>query len=183
MIKFLVCGDVKKPQRKRGDAGIDLFVPNYSDDFKVQLLTENNIYDCFDNEEGERHDAWISNGSIVLQPGADIKIPTFVRALIPENECLRFSNKSGVALKQKLIVGAEIIDSSYEGIMNIHVFNVSNETRLIEFGQKLIQAVPIIIDTDEIECITQTEFFTEKEFYKNHDHSRGDGGFGSTGIK
>ena len=182
MIKLLVCGDVKPPKRNKGDAGIDLFVPNYSDEFKLQLFKENKIWDVFYNEEGERTDVRIIGNKIELSPGADIKIPTFVRALIPEDECLRMSNKSGVALKQKLIVGAEIIDSSYEGIMNIHLFNVSNETRTIEFGQKLVQAVPIKIDTDDLEIKNENDISVE-EFYKSHDHSRGDGGFGSTGIK
>ena len=36
-IKLLVCGDVKAPQRKFGDAGIDLFVPNYSEQFIKDL--------------------------------------------------------------------------------------------------------------------------------------------------
>lgn len=184
MIKLLICGDVKTPKRNKGDAGIDLFVPNFSDEFVKQICKENDFYNYTYNKEGTRKDVFsIEYGKIVLQPGEDIKIPTMVRALIPENECLRFSNKSGVALKQKLIVGAEIIDSSYEGIMNIHVFNVSNKLSTIEFGQKLVQAVPIIIDTDDIQCMFQTEFFTEKEFYENHNHSRGDGGFGSTGLK
>ena len=182
MIKFLVCGDVKYPQRNFGDAGIDLYVPNYSDEFRTKLLLDNDVYDCFENELGERHDINITADKICLQPGADIKISTMVRALIPVDECLRFSNKSGVALKQKLIVGAEIIDSSYEGIMNIHVFNVSNETRFIDFGQKIVQAVPIKIDNDLI-CVGSDKDISVEEFYKNHNHSRGEGGFGSTGIK
>lgn len=182
MVKFLVCGNVKPPKRNKGDAGVDLFVPEYSDEFKITLMKENNVWDPFDNEEGIRTDITIKTDKITLAPGADIKIPTFVRALIPENECLRFSNKSGVALKQKLVVGAEIIDSSYEGIMNIHVFNVSNESTSIMYGQKCVQAVPILIDTDEIN-IQNEEDVSVEEFYKDHDHSRGTGGFGSTGLK
>ena len=32
-IKLFVCGDVKTPQRAKGDAGIDFFVPNFSEQF------------------------------------------------------------------------------------------------------------------------------------------------------
>lgn len=181
-IKFLVCGDVKPPQRKRGDAGFDFFVPGYSDEFRMRLIQENNVWDVFDNELGERTDISISKASIVLDAGADIKIPTFVRALIPEDECLRMSNKSGVALKQKLLVGAEIIDSSYEGIMNMHVFNASNHKVSIEFGQKLVQAVPLKINDEDFIVEYENDVPVEK-FYENHDHSRGGGGFGSTGLK
>ena len=182
MIKFLVCGDVKAPQRKHGDAGFDLFVPNYSDEFRMRLIQENNVWDVFDNELGERTDISIGTKTISLEPGADVKIPTFVRALIPEDECLRMSNKSGVALKQKLLVGAEIIDSSYEGIMNMHVFNASNNKVTIEFGQKLVQAVPFKIDCGDHEVKYEKDASVE-DFYAEHDHSRGDGGFGSTGLK
>ena len=97
MIRFLVCGDVKPPKRNIGDAGFDLFVPNYSDEFRLRLIQENNVWDVFDNELGERSDIKIGKTTIELAPGADIKIPTMVRALIPEDECLRISNKSGVA--------------------------------------------------------------------------------------
>ena len=177
MIKFLVCGNVKAPKRKPGDAGFDFFVPEYSDEFKTRLYQENGIY-----PDGERSDAWVSKEIIYLMPGADIKIPTMVRALIPEDECLRMSNKSGVALKQKLVVGAEIIDSSYEGEMNMHVFNVSNHVVTIEFGQKLVQAVPLKIDPEAYEVEYEMSMSVET-FYMRHDHSRGEGGFGSTGLK
>ena len=56
MIKLLVCGDVKVPKRNLGDAGIDFFVPNYSDDFRLRLIRENDVFDVFDNENGERSD-------------------------------------------------------------------------------------------------------------------------------
>ena len=91
------------------------------------------------------------------------------------------SNKSGVAFNQKLIVGAEIIDSSYEGEMNLHVFNASNTSVEIDFGQKLVQGVPIVIDTDPIEVLDSETVSVEK-FYSGHDHSRGEGKFGSTGL-
>ena len=181
-IRFLVCGDVKAPQRKHGDAGFDLFVPNYSDEFRLRLIQENNVWDVFDNELGERNDLTISKTQIILDPGADIKIPSFIRSLISDDECLRMSNKSGVALKQKLLVGAEIIDSSYEGIINIHVFNVSNHKVSIEFGQKIVQLVPFKINNEDHEIEFEKDLSVE-DFYKDHDHSRGSGGFGSTGLK
>ena len=36
-IKLFVCGDVKAPQRAKGDAGIDFFVPNFSEQFLKDL--------------------------------------------------------------------------------------------------------------------------------------------------
>ena len=40
-IKLFVCGDVKAPQRAKGDAGIDFFVPNFSEQFLKDLTDKN----------------------------------------------------------------------------------------------------------------------------------------------
>ena len=41
-IRLFVCGDVKTPQRAKGDAGIDFYVPNFSEQF-LKDLTEKRI--------------------------------------------------------------------------------------------------------------------------------------------
>lgn len=181
-IKLLVCGDVKAPQRKFGDAGIDLFVPNYSEKFIKDLQECNpdmtiegfgNVNIHFD-KANQKH-------VIQLKSSCDVRIPSYVKALIPPDMCLRMTNKSGVATKQKLIVGAELIDSLYEGICNIHLFNVSNRITVIDFGQKISQMVPIKIDPEDIDVYYE-KVISSEDFYKDHDHSRGLGGFGSTGL-
>ena len=176
-IKFLVCGNVKAPQRKAGqDAGFDFFVPEYSPEFVEQLRA------C--NDTTIEIDRFECDGSfyIVLCPGEDVKIPSLVRAYIPSDQCLLLVNKSGVSLKQKLAVGACLVDSSYEGIIHLHMFNMGNHTTYIKFGQKLVQAVPYLINNQESEIFYETDI-SKEEFYKDHDHVRGDGGFGSTGLK
>lgn len=181
-IKILVCGDVKNPQRKYGDAGIDVFVPNYSEQFVNDLLDSNPDMTVEGNGGVNIHYSSVTNEYIIqLMPQYDIKIPTYLKTLIPSDMCLRMSNKSGVALKQKLIVGAEIIDASYENDCNIHVFNAGHTITEIHFGQKLAQMVPIKIEPSDIVVYNESELSAEK-FYKNHDHSRGLGGFGSTGL-
>lgn len=183
MIKFLVCGDVKAPQRNAGmDAGFDFFVPNYSEDFAEQLRQCNpnldkvgsGIYLTVNAENGKKY--------IRLDPNCDIKIPSMIRAYIPSTECLLLVNKSGVSLKQKLTVGACLIDNSYEGIIHIHMFNIGKTSTLIEFGQKIVQAVPYKIDNLVHKVVYETDV-SKEEFYKDHKHDRGDGGFGSTGLK
>ena len=197
-VKLFVCGKVKAPQRNSGkDAGIDLFIPDLTEQF-ITDLTEKNPGQPFrwglvgapQSEEDLKNNAGVY---LYLPPHEDILIPTYVKARFPENMCLRISNKSGVATKQKLIVGAEIVDSSYEGIMHVHVFNASNVIRFIEFGQKIAQAIPIFIDPQEIGVYYDKtiEDFKEfknwislEEFYENHATDRGASGFGEgTGIK
>lgn len=175
-IKFLVCGNVKAPQRKAGqDAGFDFFVPEDTPEFRKQLSDCNKYVRIeYDGDNGSCR--------ICLYPGEDVKIPSLVRAYIPSDQCLLLVNKSGVALKQKLSVGACLVDSSYEGIIHLHMFNIGTETTYITFGQKLVQAVPFLINNQESEVFYDTDI-SKEEFYKDHDHERGDGGFGSTGLK
>jgi dUTPase len=196
-VKFFVFGDTKSPTRKQGDAGIDVFVPNLSENF-VKSLTEKNPGQPFrwglvgapQNEQEIRENKGIF---LYLPAHEDILIPTYLKARFPENLYLRVANKSGVSVNQKLMVGAGVIDSSYEGEIIIHVFNNSNVTRFIEFGQKLAQLVPEMIDTQAIEIYydSTNSAFTEykntvsvDDFYENHDSHRGEAGFGEgTGLK
>lgn len=181
-IKLLVCGDVKAPQRKFGDAGIDLFVPNYSEEF-IKDLQERNPGMTIEGfgDVNIHYDNVNKKHVIQVKSSCDVRIPSYVKALIPPDMCLRMTNKSGVATKQKLIVGAELIDSLYEGDCNIHLFNAGNRIAIIDFGQKITQMVPIKIDPEDIEVFYEKEVSSE-DFYKDHDHSRGVGGFGSTGL-
>jgi dUTPase len=196
-IKFFVTGDVKPPQRNTGlDAGFDFFIPNLNEKF-IKDLTEKNPGQPFrwglvgapTNEEELRE----NKGIFLYVPAhEDILIPTYIKARFSKDWCLRVSNKSGVATSQKLTVGAEIIDSSYEGIIHVHLFNSSNATRFLEFGQKIAQVIPIRINTEEHEIYYDNtieaykefkNFISVEDFYEGHESARKDQGFGSTGIK
>jgi dUTPase len=196
-VKFFVCGDVKPPQRKAGDAGCDFFVPNLSEQF-VKDLTEKNPGQPFRwglvvapaNEEDVKENKGVY---LYLPAHEDLLIPTYVKARFPDNIVLQVNNKSGVAVNQKLGFGANVIDSSYEGMIHIHVFNHSNNNRFIEFGQKLVQMIPIQFDNQDIEIFYDNSieafkeyknFITVEEFYAGHSTHRGEKGFGEgTGIK
>ena len=196
-VKLFVCGKTKAPERRSGpDAGIDLFVPDLTEQF-IQDLTEKNpgqpyrwgLVGAPQTEEDLKDNKGVY---LYLPPHEDLLIPTYVKTRFPENMCLRISNKSGIATKQKFIVGAEIVDASYEGIIHVHIFNASNALRFIEFGQKIAQAIPIIIDPQNIEVFYDNKiedfkefknFIPVEEFYEGHDTTRKEGAFGSTGTK
>jgi dUTPase len=190
-IKFYVYGDTKAPKRNEGDAGIDVFIPNLSENFLKSFADKNpgSPFRWALMGSPKSEEELKENKGIFLQlpPHEDVVIPTFVKCRFPDNLCLRVSNKSGVALHQKLMVGAEIIDSSYEGELLIHVFNASNQVRFLEFGQKIAQLVPQIIDSQSIEIFYDAslpkfaEFkntVTVEDFYSGHNTNRGDKGFG-----
>lgn len=119
--------------------------------------------------------------TVLLAPGKDILINTHIRSKLAENIALVAFNKSGIATKKKLQVGACVVDRSYQGEIHIHVFNWGSENILIGPGDKLVQFVPIGIDEDEPTIYYEGQTSLE-EFYPTSTE-RGEGGFGSTGDK
>lgn len=194
-VKILVCGDTKTPVRAAGfDAGIDVFVPNLTEKF-MKDLTDKNPGHPFrwgvvgtppENEEEIKQNEGLY---LYLAPGEDLLIPTYLKARIPNNMYLKVANKSGVCTKQKLVVGADTVDSSYEGIMHVHIFNASNAMRFIQFGQSIAQLIPTLIDNQNIEVYfdESVDIFKDKadnektsfeKFYEGHESKRKDKGFG-----
>ena len=110
---------------------------------------------------------------ILLGPGEDALIPSGIKAQVPPGYALIAFNKSGVATKNKLTKGAEVVDEDYQGEIHIHVFNSGKHTTLINPGQKLIQFVLLPINYESVE---------EVETLQVIESERGEGAFGSTGI-
>lgn len=117
-----------------------------------------------------------------LEPGEDLLINTHIRVNMPENRALIAFNKSGVATKKHLQVGACVVDSSYMGEIHIHVFNWSKKAQTIMAGDKLVQFVPIKIEAEVANSYDGTRC-TVEQFYYGRTSQRGEGGFGSTGDK
>lgn len=65
------------------------------------------------------------------------------------------------------------------GEIHIGVYNASQETQIIEAGQKLVQFIHVPVYITEPEEIQQEEFYSESQMWGN----RGDKGFGSSQIK
>ena len=115
-------------------------------------------------------------GTIVLKPNEDILIDSGIKVIIPKGYALVFKEKSGVALKKKLTIGAAVVDSDYRGVVHFHLFNNGTEEQTLQAGDKIIQGliVPVMLwDTIEI----------SNEEYDTYETERSDGGFGSTGVK
>lgn len=166
MIEFLKIRDVKSPKRnEKENAGIDFFIPEYSKDLMEYILEKN-------------PDANITSEGIFLGPSEAILIPTGIKSKFSNNLALVAMNKSGICTKTQLIVGASVIDSSYQGEIHIHMINSGLNQIKIEYGTKLVQFIPLVINNEKHitkENITEDEFFTEKT-------DRGINGFGSTTI-
>lgn len=169
-IKFLKIRDVKSPERGTDEAaGIDFFVPEYNPKFKEDLKEKNPEL---------LYNTTKTSMQIYLNPGERVLIPSGIKTWMEPGTALIVANKSGVASKKGLIFGAQVVDSDYAGEVHINVINTSDREVTIQTGEKLIQFIhtPVLLSpVEEVDA---------KEFERLHDKSqRGEGGFGSTGVK
>lgn len=109
----------------------------------------------------------------VLKPGQSVLIPSGIKAQVPRGYALIAFNKSGVATKQGLSVGACVVDEDYEGEIHLHMINTSDKDQTVATGQKLVQFVLMPVSYIDVEEVTELP---------NRNTERGSGGFGSTGL-
>ena len=187
MIRFYKVRDVKSSARNAGaDMGFDYFVPNYSEQF-VAELKEINKYSDYPKEMVEA--LGLNSGSLIsitengidVPPNSQVRIPSGIKTRFPENIGLIYTDKSGTALKKHLKVTSKAIDHSYTGEANIVMTNIGQFPVHINFGEKIVQAVPYVIDYKE-HTVDSAETMTEEKFYEGFVTERGDGAFGSTGT-
>ena len=132
------------------DAGIDLF---YCPDKKHALYGTN----------------------YCVHPSESKIVPTGIKVEVPYGFMLEIKNKSSVAAKKQLLVGACVVDSGYNGEVFVNLHNVGAESRVIQPGQKIAQGVLIPVEPCVVvECGTDT---------LNENSTRGSGALGSTGDR
>lgn len=176
-IQFTKIRKVKSPNRANShDAGTDFFIPEYTDSFLKDLMKKNTInkviYQPIIDEQGDEV------LEMVLAPHAQINIPSGIKVnILDKNTYLDANNKSGVATKYRLIVGAKVIDAGYQGEVHLNLINTSNENVTIRSGQKIVQ----FIHKEYID--TKWEEITNEQYDQIEVSDRGTGGFASTGEK
>lgn len=114
--------------------------------------------------------------SIPVYPGETVLFPTGIKVEIPKDYMLEIKNKSSVAAKKQLLVGACVIDSGYDGEIFVNLHNVGKQTHWFSDGDKVAQGVLIPINLCEI-----VEVSDPSEL--NKDSTRGEGALGSTGSR
>ena len=178
VLKFTLVRKVKAPKRGTGkSAGIDLFIPEFDEQFIKDLYEKNPQICQVRKDEYE----WIhSEDSIFLAPGAQIIIPSGVKIIGNPNTMYPLLNKSGVALRKRLNRTAELIDEDYGGEIHIVIQNTSHFIIQITAGEKIIQMTETTCTYSELEQLTNIEYAEE---FAKMSSARGDGGFGSTGTK
>ena len=116
------------------------------------------------------------NTSITLPSMATALFPTGLKIQVPANCMLHVLNKSGIAFKRSLVVGACVVDEGYTGEIFVNLHNIGKESQTIHPGQKVAQAVFVRIEKPAL-----LETFKD-EIYDNAT-DRGTGSLGSTGAE
>lgn len=111
---------------------------------------------------------------IVLEPLQRALIPTGLFMELPIGYEAQVRPRSGLALKKGItcLNSPGTIDADYRGEIGVILANLSNETFVVENGERIAQMV--IAKHERAEWV-EVEVLSETE--------RGAGGFGSTGVK
>ena len=115
--------------------------------------------------------------ALTLSPGQSKVIPTRLRFGVPHGYMLQVMNRSSVAAKLNLVVGACVIDSGYDGEVFINGHNIGRDTRGIQDGDKIAQLVMMPVVHFQPQENTEGTLYDYPKTISN----RGTGALGSTG--
>jgi dUTP pyrophosphatase len=140
--------DVKTPTRSNpSDAGLDVF---------------------FHSPDGN---------PVSIDPRTCKLLGTGVKFEIPHGYMLQVCNRSGIASKRSLVVGAHIIDSGYSGEVMINLHNIGEKPQVVNHGDKIAQLVMLPIHVPRLAEVSEEQLYIDPVTVSN----RKDGAFGSTG--
>lgn len=110
---------------------------------------------------------------VILKPLQRTLIPTGLFIELPDGYEAQIRPRSGLALKKglSLLNSPGTIDSDYRGEIKVIMINLSNETTIVNTGERIAQMV-----------IAKYEKVTFHEVDELNETDRGAGGFGHTGI-
>jgi deoxyuridine 5'-triphosphate nucleotidohydrolase len=151
--------DVRPPERANpSDAGLDLFFNPEPNGFLPSSKLDKVLIEC----------------------GQSVLLPTGYKFGIPHGYMLEIKNRSGMAAKRSLIVGACVVDSGYEGEVFVNLHNIGNQGQVIEPQTKIAQAVLVPVVHFRALETTSGDLY---DWYPITISDRGDGALGSTDKK
>lgn len=111
---------------------------------------------------------------VTLQPLQRTLVPTGLYIALPEGYECQARPRSGLAVKHGITVlnSPGTIDADYRGELKVLLVNLSDTPFVIEPGERIAQLVVARhehVEWDEVDVLDETE--------------RGEGGFGSTGVR
>lgn len=108
---------------------------------------------------------------IIIPPHGSVIVPLGVKLELPEGICMIMKEKSGIAVKHRLSIGACVIDSDYRGEVHAHFFSHNTQQVVLPKHTKIIQGIMTMYCTPQFVLGTVS-----------NNTERGEGKFGSTGV-
>lgn len=135
----------------------------YTTEDKNLLLTRKNPDDAGLDIKAMYNMLVPAHGDAIIQTGIRVQIPRGYVGII--------KSRSGLSIKNKIEVGAGVIDSNYRGLVMVHLYNFGDEDFYVQAGMRIAQLITIPYYMPEFELIDELD-----------NTERGDKGFGSSGI-
>ena len=139
---------------------------------KIQKINENVKVPSYAHQGDAGLDFYSAEENYVLKSGERKGFSTGIKMEIPNGYVGLIWDKSGLAAKYGIKIMAGVIDSTYRGEVIVMLINLGNKNYLIEKNAKIAQMLIQKIEQAEIKIVEDLNIT-----------KRGDGGFGSTGIK
>ena len=115
-------------------------------------------------------------GSITIHPGESMICATGLKFGVPHGYMLQVMNRSSVAARRSLIVGAHVVDAGYDGEVFVNLHNIGQDIQVIQPGERIAQAVLV-----PVVHVNPVEYEWDDLYSRVRVHSsRGDGALGST---
>ena len=115
--------------------------------------------------------------STTIQPGESAILSTGLKFGVPHGYMLEVKNRSSVAAKRSLVVGACVVDSGYDGELFVNLHNIGTEEQVIEPHAKIAQVVMVPVVSFRAMETSNPDLYG---LYPITISERGDGALGST---
>ena len=119
-----------------------------------------------------------SVSTLAIAPGKSLLVSTGCKFAIPHGYMMEIKNKSGIAHKRQLLVGACVVDSGYDGEVFVNLHNIGSEIQYLEPGDKIAQAVIVPVVHARFVASETPDIY---DWYPITISERGAGALGSTG--
>lgn len=137
---------------------------------QIKKLTDSAVVPVFAHKADAGMDL-CANEAVTIAPGERAVISTGIAMAIPEGYVGLIWDKSGVSTKKGLKTLAGVIDASYRGEVKVCLLNTGREVQEFAVGDKIAQMLIQKVEQPHIAIVASLD-----------ETSRGEGGFGSTGV-
>lgn len=121
----------------------------------------------------------VEEGQATIYPGESVVLRTGIKIAVPHGYMFEIKNRSSVAAKKSLLVGACVVDSGYEGEVFVNLHNVGSKPRDLKVGDKIAQGVLVPVVHFRPRAVEEKDLFNDPITISN----RGEGALGSTDEK